>query len=51
MAREHLAARAEVSVSTLTRLELHDRVPNIRALSRIARVLQIEVGSLAELAS
>lgn len=46
MSREVLAVRAGLSVSTLTRLELHDRLPNVRALSAIAEVLEIDPAQL-----
>ena len=46
ISRETLARMAEVSTSTITRLELDAHVPGALALSRIARALGVTVEDL-----
>lgn len=46
LTREELARQAEVSTSTVGRLELRDQLPNTLALARIAARLGIPVNDL-----
>ncbi|SDJ07196.1 Helix-turn-helix domain-containing protein [Frankineae bacterium MT45] len=46
ISRERLAARAEMSVSTVIRLERDDQVPNVRYLARLAEILDMPVAEL-----
>lgn len=46
LTREHLASRAEVSVSTIVRLENADQLPNAESLARIAAVVGVSLDSL-----
>ena len=46
MSRERLAAIADTSLSTVTRLELEGRVPNALTLARIAGPLDLSLDSL-----
>lgn len=46
LTREQLAARAEVSVSTIVRLENLDQLPNAESLARITAALGISLDAL-----
>lgn len=46
ISRERLAAEAGVSLSTISRLELQNSIPNGLVLVRIARVLGVTVEDL-----
>lgn len=44
--RAQLASRAGISISTIDRLELHDKVPGAQNLVRLAAELQISLDEL-----
>lgn len=46
LSREKVAADADVSVSTIVRLERDDRLPNVAALARIAARVSVPVVDL-----
>jgi transcriptional regulator with XRE-family HTH domain len=46
LTREELAREAQVSTSTVARLELRDRLPNALALARIAARVGVPISSL-----
>ena len=46
ISRERLAYEAAVSVSTVTRLELSDQLPNTASLLRIARVIDLTLDEI-----
>lgn len=46
LTREELARKAQVSTSTVARLELNDRLPNALALARIAGRVGVPVAEL-----
>lgn len=46
ISRERLAATCDVSVSTISRLELRDHVPGVSILSRIANTLGVTIDEL-----
>lgn len=48
LTREKLAFTAEVSTSTVARLELSDKLPGIAGLIRISRVLGLSLDDLTE---
>lgn len=50
LSRERLAAAANVSSSTIDRLELEDRVPKLGLLRRIATALDVPLSALVEAA-
>ncbi len=49
LSRPTLADRAGVSISTVARLELNDRLPSARALARIARVVGVDLDALLDM--
>lgn len=51
MTRPALAAASGVSPSTLARLELQNHVPSVRALTAIAKALDLPLASLMERAA
>lgn len=48
LSRPALARKVDVHPSTITRLELEDRLPNTRSFAAIARVLGVSVDDLLE---
>ncbi|TKV61840.1 helix-turn-helix transcriptional regulator [Nakamurella flava] len=44
--RDHLAVLADVSSSMVARLELRDHIPNVLALGRIVRVLNLDISDV-----
>jgi transcriptional regulator with XRE-family HTH domain len=46
LSRERLARDADVSTSTVTRLELNNKLPNTVNLLRIARILNLPLDEL-----
>ena len=46
LSRERLAVAADVSSSTIERLELEGRIPKLNLLRRIARALDVSVHEL-----
>lgn len=46
LTREQLAVRAEISTSTIARIELNDHLPGAAALARLADVLGVSVHDL-----
>ena len=48
LTREKVAARADVSVSTVARLENNDALPSTHTLIRLANVLGVTAGALLD---
>lgn len=47
LSRERLAAKANVSVSTIARLELSDRIPSLRILATICELIAVPIVDVA----
>lgn len=51
LSRERLARQADVSSATIVRLELHEQLPNVAALGRITRELDLTIDELLSAAT